>query len=90
MLNFFANSPAGELGINGMAFEGMPQPGILMENLKDRTKRFALDVIRFCGRLPNRPMYWLIRRQLMDCATSVGANYRSACRGNQRLTSSQN
>ncbi|HEY3131064.1 MAG TPA: four helix bundle protein [Acidobacteriota bacterium] len=55
-----------------------------MKDLKDRTKRFALEVIRFCSRMPNRREYWVIGKQLIECASSVGANYRSACRGKSR------
>lgn len=55
-----------------------------MKDLKDRTKKFALDVIRFCSRMPNRREYWVIGKQLIECASSVGANYRSACRGKSR------
>lgn len=50
------------------------------ENLRARTKRFALDCIRLCSTLPNRQEFWIIGRQLLRSATSVGANYRSACR----------
>ena len=56
-----------------------------MNDLKDRTKQFALDVIQFCSRLPSKPEYKIIRYQLIRCATSVGANYRSACRAKSRL-----
>jgi len=51
-----------------------------LEKLLPRTKALALDVIRFCSRLPQKPEFWVISRQLMRSATSVGANYRSTCR----------
>jgi four helix bundle protein len=51
-----------------------------MDDLKEPTKKFALDVIRFCSSLPNRQEFWVINRQLVKCATSVGANYRSSRR----------
>ena len=54
------------------------------EDLKSRTKRFALNIIRFCSHLPNRPEYWVITRQLTRSGTSVGANYRAACRGKSK------
>jgi four helix bundle protein len=47
-------------------------------DLKLRTKTFAIDVLRFCSALPAKPEINVISRQLMRCATSVGANYRSA------------
>ena len=55
-----------------------------MDDLKERTKKFALDVIRFCSSLPNRQEFWVINRQLVKCATSVGANYRSSCRAKSK------
>jgi four helix bundle protein len=47
---------------------------------KRRTKRFSIDVIGFCRKLPETPEMRVIRYQLLRCSTSVGANYRSACR----------
>ena len=55
------------------------------EELKDRTKKLALDVIRFCSRLPQKQDFWVISKQLIRSATSVGANYRSACRAKSKL-----
>jgi four helix bundle protein len=55
-----------------------------MNDLKDRTKQFATDVIRFCSTLPKRQEISIISRQLMRSATSVGANYRSACRAKSK------
>jgi four helix bundle protein len=48
--------------------------------LKDRTKRFALQVIRLCRTLPRSQETTIISRQLLRSATSVGANYRAVCR----------
>jgi len=48
--------------------------------LKDRTKRFALLVIRLCQALPRSQASTIITRQLLRSATSVGANYRAVCR----------
>lgn len=50
------------------------------EDLKRRTRRFAVDIVRFVGTLPSRPDLNPIRTQLVKAGTSVGANYRSACR----------
>ena len=52
--------------------------------LKNRTKQFGLDVIRFIQTLPKNETSFVIRRQLLRCATSVGANYRGACRGRSK------
>jgi four helix bundle protein len=48
--------------------------------LKDRTKRFALQVIRLCQAVPRGQASTVITRQLLRSATSVGANYRAVCR----------
>ena len=51
-----------------------------MDDLKDRTKRFGLRVIRLCEGLPKGRTADVICGQLLRCGTSVGANYRAACR----------
>ena len=51
------------------------------ENLQDRFKRFAVAVIMFAQKLPDRPEYWTVRRQVIDSGTSAAANYRAAKRG---------
>jgi four helix bundle protein len=56
----------------------------MVNNLKDRTKRFAVDVIRYCSQLPNKPEYRVVGNQLMRAGTSVGANYRAACRSKSK------
>ena len=48
---------------------------------KERTKRLALQVIRVVERLPRNRSADVIGKQLLRSATSVGANYRAACRG---------
>jgi len=50
------------------------------ENLKKGTKQFALDVIRFVEELPPNRTCNIIGNQLLRAGTSVGANYRAACR----------
>jgi four helix bundle protein len=47
---------------------------------KDRTKMLALRVIRLVEALPRGRTSDVIGRQLLRSATSVGANYRAACR----------
>ncbi|MEX0702752.1 MAG: four helix bundle protein [Planctomycetales bacterium] len=48
--------------------------------LRERTKTFALRVIRLVAALPREPRCDVLGKQLLRCATSVGANYRAACR----------
>src|SRR6476620_2408484 len=48
--------------------------------MKERTKRFALQTIWLCRTLPRSQESQIITRQLLRSCTSVGANYRSVCR----------
>jgi four helix bundle protein len=49
--------------------------------LRERTKSLALRVIKLYQSLPKTGEAKIIGNQLLRSATSVGANYRSACRG---------
>lgn len=51
------------------------------QQFKRRTQRLALQVIELVETLPRSKSADVIGRQLLRPATSVGANYRSACRG---------
>lgn len=48
--------------------------------LLERTTQFALRIIRLCGSLERGATAGVIGRQLLRCGTSVGAQYREACR----------
>jgi len=50
------------------------------EEFRNRTKAFALRVIRLVEALSKSRAADVIGRQLLRCGTSVGANYRAACR----------
>src|SRR5216117_256463 len=52
--------------------------------LKQRTKQFALRVIKLVGALPKSTEGRAIGGQLVRSETSVGANYRAACRGRSK------
>jgi four helix bundle protein len=54
------------------------------QNLQDRTRRFALDVIHFVESLPATETCKILGRQLLRSGTSVGANYRAACRARSK------
>ena len=54
------------------------------EELKQRTQQFALRVLALAGALPRSPAGRVIAYQLIKSATSVGANYRAACRGKSK------
>ena len=50
------------------------------QELSDRTKRFALRVIRLFVALPKTDLARVLGKQLLRSGTSIGANYREACR----------
>jgi four helix bundle protein len=54
------------------------------EELKQRTKEFGLQTIKLIEQLPNSRTANMIGNQLLRSATSVGANYRAACRGRSK------
>ena len=54
------------------------------KELEDRTKQFALQVIRFVSSLPKGKVTDVLGYQLLKSATSIGANYREANRGESR------
>ena len=54
------------------------------ELFKGRTKRLALDIIELIESLPRSRTADVIGRQLLRSGTSVGANYRAACRGKSK------
>ena len=56
------------------------------EELKTRTKSLALRVIRLARTLPRDPAGRTVANQIVRSATSVGANYRAACRAQSRAT----
>jgi four helix bundle protein len=50
------------------------------EQLKQRTKKFGIRTVKVVEKLPARRTALTIGRQLLRSGTSVGANYRAACR----------
>jgi four helix bundle protein len=50
------------------------------QEFKDRTKQAALRIVRLVEALPENKTAWTIGGQLLRSGTSVGANYRAACR----------
>jgi four helix bundle protein len=51
-----------------------------IENFKGRTKKFVIDNIKLYRQLPKTEEARIIGRQLLRASSSVGANYRAACR----------
>ena len=54
------------------------------EELLNRTKQFGLRIIRLVEALPKTKVSNTIGSQLLRSGTSVGANYRAACRGRSK------
>src|SRR6478672_7703280 len=50
------------------------------KDLRDRTKDFALRIIKLYASLPRVAVAQTLGKQLLRSGTSVGANYREACR----------
>jgi four helix bundle protein len=54
------------------------------DDLKKRTKHFALRIMKLVGALPGTIQGRAIANQLVRAGTAVAANYRAACRGRSR------
>lgn len=54
------------------------------KELKERTKQFALNIMNLVDKLPNTIAGRALGNQLIRSGTSVGANYRAACRGRSK------
>src|SRR5207237_232733 len=51
-----------------------------VNDLKIRTKSFALNIIKLVKTLPDHRIGWVLGNQVLRSGTSVAANYRSACK----------
>ncbi len=54
------------------------------QEMKARTKRFAIEIINLCKQFPRTDEHWMIKRQLIRCGPSVGANYRASLRARSK------
>ncbi len=63
--------------INPLTEEGF---GPMKCDLRERTKKFALRIIKLYTALPRRGDAQVLGNQLLKAGTSVGAHYREACR----------
>jgi four helix bundle protein len=50
------------------------------DELRTRTRAFSLRVVKLVQTLPKNMIADVLGKQVLRCATSVGANYRAACR----------
>ena len=62
----------------------MTEKELFIEQLKKRTKKFAVDIIIFCSSLKTCKASSVVTYQLVKSATSTGANYRAACRARSK------
>jgi len=65
-------------------YKMMTEKEIFIEKLRERTRKFAVDIILFCNSLKTCKASSVITYQLVKSATSTGANYRAACRGRSK------
>ena len=68
--------------MNGPAFASVDR--MTTDELKQRTKTFAVEIVKFTRKLPNDVATDHIARQLVRSGTAVGSNYRASCRGKSR------
>jgi four helix bundle protein len=54
------------------------------QQLRDRTKAFAVRIVKLYRCLPHTADAQVIGKQLLRCGTAVAANYRAASRGRSR------
>jgi len=54
------------------------------DELQVRTKRFALRIMKLADALPNMVSGRVVTGQIVRSGTSVGANYRAACRAKSK------
>src|SRR5258706_15845751 len=53
-------------------------------DLKDRTREFALRIVRLCAALPSNRTSTLVRNQILRAGTSPGAHFREALRARSK------
>ncbi len=62
----------------------MTEKELFIRHLKEKTRKFAVDIIAFCESLKTCKASSVITYQLVKSATSTGANYRAACRARSK------
>ena len=62
----------------------MTEKEIFIEQMKARTKKFAVDAIGFCNSLKICQASSVITYQFVKSASSTGANYRAACKARSK------
>jgi four helix bundle protein len=62
----------------------MERQQLTPEILRKRTKQFAIRIVRLSNSLPNSREADVMGKQVLRSGTSVGANYRAACRARSK------
>ena len=75
------NAECGMRNAQNAAGEGATEK---LSDLRERTKLYALSLMKLSDSLPRARSAGIIARQLIRSATSVGANYRAACRARSK------
>lgn len=57
---------------------------MIKQELLNRTKAFAFQIIHFVNEIPRNSTNNVLANQLLRAATSIGANYRAACRAKSK------
>lgn len=70
--------------LRGLAENSTPNKAEGKNDLAQRTKAFALAVIRTTDDLQRTTSSIVLGKQVLHSATSIGANYREASRGHSR------
>ena len=65
-------------------FPDMSKQELTPELLRKRTKEFAIRIVRLSNGLPRTREADVIGRQVLRSGTSIGANYRAACRARSK------
>ena len=63
---------------------GKDERNAFAKQMRDRTKKVAVQLINFVERTPPSPAFNVIRYQLLKSGTSTAANYRAVCRARSR------
>jgi four helix bundle protein len=50
------------------------------DQMKRRSKNIGLETIKLMETLPQKPVAWVLSKQILRSSTSIGANYRAAYR----------
>jgi len=54
--------------------------GAFNETFRQRTKKFNIDIVNFLEEDRPDVFYGIVKKQLLRCSSSVGANFRALCR----------